>query len=116
MGRQAWKDIVQDADNKNRLLSTHRHLQECQAYHYLTEKARLRTLLGDVVHQESSYSTSVVSASDRTISLLSSCVPDLRLDGLSINLQMIDRVRMGRQKLHSSYTISGYKNAAANLG
>ncbi len=46
----------------------------------------IRTLLGDVVDQESSYSTSVVGAGDRTISLLSSCVPDLRLDGLSINL------------------------------
>ena len=48
----------------------------------------VRTLLGDVIDQESSYSASVVGASDRTVSLLSSCVPDLRLDGLPINLQI----------------------------
>ena len=44
------------------------------------------TLLGDVVHQEGSYCTSVIGAGNRTISLLPSCVPNLRLDCLSINL------------------------------
>ena len=44
------------------------------------------TLLGNVVHQEGSHCTSVIGAGNRTISLLPSCVPDLRLDCFSINL------------------------------
>ena len=43
-------------------------------------------VLADVVHKESSYSASVVCRCDRPVSLLSSCVPDLRLDSLCVNL------------------------------
>ncbi len=43
-------------------------------------------VLGDVVHQQGAHGTTVVSGCDRTIALLAGRVPDLRLDGLAVDL------------------------------
>lgn len=43
-------------------------------------------VLGDVVNKESSDGSPVVSGSDGTVSLLTGSIPDLRLDGLCIDL------------------------------
>ena len=44
-----------------------------------------RVLLGDVIHKQSSNSSSVVSAGDGSVSLLASSVPDLRLNHLAVD-------------------------------
>ena len=86
MGAAALQSQCQEVTD--RLLRTCNHHRSFQRHTSYYERCNIRTLLGDVIDQESSYSTSVVGASDCTISLLSSCVPDLRLDGLSINLHI----------------------------
>ena len=48
-------------------------------------------VLGDIVNQESTDSASVVSRSDRSITFLSSSIPNLGLDRLGINLNGTSR-------------------------
>lgn len=48
-------------------------------------------MLRDVIHQQSSYSATIVRTSDSSVSLLSCCVPDLSFDRLSINLMVMQR-------------------------
>ena len=43
-------------------------------------------MLGNVVDQKSSHSSSVVRTGDSSVPLLASCVPDLGLDSLPVNL------------------------------
>lgn len=47
---------------------------------------RLRTLLGDVVHQQGAHGSAVVGAGDGSVALLARCVPDLCFDGLAVHL------------------------------
>ncbi len=50
-------------------------------------QSRPRTLFGDVVHQQRADGAPVVGAGDGAVPLLPRRVPDLRLDGLPINLR-----------------------------
>jgi hypothetical protein len=50
------------------------------------------TLLGDVIDKQGPDSTTVVSRGNRSVSLLTGCVPDLRFDGLAIHLHRHTRI------------------------
>ena len=43
-------------------------------------------VLGDVIHQQRTHSTTVVLGADGAVALVASSVPDRRLDGLAVNL------------------------------